>query len=130
MSYLFNHLYNKARFRRLCALLLFIIIFGLISFTLVESITPFDAFRRVITLITSGSYGDLPPTTLTTQIISLIIQILGVSFFSILFVLIATVMTQSTEHFHHHRTHERLEEIEKKLDLIHKHLQAHQSLKT
>lgn len=135
MSYLSSSLLSKRRFRRLiaaiiiiCAICVFLIVPFERTSPEAEITTYFDATYWVINTVTSTGYGDLVPVTPAGKIVSIILELGAASLFSIIFVLIGVTMAQSAEHFHFKRIQDRLDEMEEKLEAVHKHQRAHQSL--
>lgn len=135
MSYLRHTLLSKSRFRQLIAALVIlttICIFLIVPF---ERTSPrgmitnyLDAIYWTINTVTSTGYGDLVPVTPAGKLVSIILELGAASLFSIIFVLIGVTMGQSAEHFHFKRIQDRLDEMDAKLEAVHKHQKAHQSL--
>ncbi len=135
MSYLRHTILSKYRFRRLIAALVIltsICIFLIVPFERTSSratITNYyDAFYWTINTVTSTGYGDLVPVTPAGKLVSVALELGAASLFSIIFILIGVTMAQSAEHFHFKRIQDRLDDIDAKLEAVHKHQKAHQSL--
>lgn len=129
MSHLPATLFAKRRFRLLLSFLIIttticaLIIVPLESTSPLAKITNYpDAAYWAVTTVTTVGYGDLVPVTLPGKLVTVILQLSGAASFMTIFVIIGITMNQATDHFRWHRTQDKLEDIEKKLENLHKHV--------
>lgn len=131
-SYTVANLVSKKRFQKIASALFFLTL-GLALLTYaVENQAPnskihtlFDALWYSVTTVASVGFGDIVPVTTLGRILGMILEIVGVGLFSTIFVIIGITMTESQDRYQWRRVNQHLDEIDKKLESLHK---SHQYL--
>lgn len=71
----------KFRLRVFCIVLFAVVVLGTLSFTIIEKLSPVDAFYFTIVTIATVGYGDIHPMTQIGKLLAIILTIMGVGTF-------------------------------------------------
>ncbi len=131
-TYTISNLVGKRRFQRIAGTLVFLTAGLTLLVYAVETDAPgskihtlFDALWYAVTTVASVGYGDMVPVTVLGRVLGMILEIFGVGLYSTIFILVGMTLAESQDRYHWRRTHEHLENIERKLESLHR---SHQYL--
>ncbi len=74
--------------------LLSLIIFGTISFSIIEGLPLFDSFYWTITVISTVGFGDITPATIYGKVIFILLVVFGLSLFGYFITVVSSFITE------------------------------------